>query len=67
VANPPPPPPPAPVKMSISTTDSWGSPCRKLVDSMPRPLTAPPSVIVRSCGTTYGMRPSGRVASTRSS
>ena len=58
---------PAPVKMSISSTDSCGSPLRKLVDSMPSPDTAPPSVIVRSCGTTYGIRPWGSVASTRSS
>ena len=34
---------------------------------MPSPATAPPSVMVLSCGTTSGIRPCGRVASTRSS
>ena len=58
---------PAPVKTSISSTDSCGSPLRKLVDSMPSPVTAPPRVIVRSCGTTSGISPCGSVASTRSS
>ena len=43
---------PAPVRISISRTDSCGSPCRNDVDSMPSPATAPPRVIVLSCGTT---------------
>ena len=43
--------------MSISSTDSCGSPLRNDVDSMPRPVTAPPRVIVLSCGTTYGIKP----------
>ena len=34
---------------------------------MPSPVTAPPSVIVFSCGTTIGVSPCGRVAATRSS
>ena len=34
---------------------------------MPRPVTAPPSVMVFSSGTTSGIRPCGRVASHRSS
>lgn len=42
-------------------------PSLKLVDSMPSPVTAPPSVMVLSCGTTYGMSPCGSVASTRCS
>ena len=58
---------PAPVNTSISSTDSCGSPLRNDVDSMPRPVTAPPRVIVRSWGTTIGISPWGRVASTRSS
>ena len=36
-------------------------------ESVPSPVTAPPRVIVRSCGTTSGIRPCGSVASTRSS
>jgi hypothetical protein len=44
-----------------------GRPDRNDDASMPRPVTAPPSVIVRSCGTTSGMRPWGSVAATRSS
>ena len=43
-----------PVRMSISSTDSCGRPLRNEVDSMPSPVTAPPSVIVFSCGTTSG-------------
>ncbi len=58
---------PAPVRMSISSTDSCGSPARNDEDSIPRPVTAPPSVIVLSCGTTIGVSPCGRVAATRSS
>ena len=58
---------PVPVKMSISSTDSCGIPLRNEVASMPIPVTAPPSVIVRSCGTTYGIIPYAKVASTRSS
>ena len=34
---------------------------------MPRPVTAPPRVIVLSSGTTSGIRPCGSVASHRSS
>ncbi|SIK95410.1 Uncharacterised protein [Mycobacteroides abscessus subsp. abscessus] len=34
---------------------------------MPSPVTAPPSVIVLSCGTTSGESPWARVAATRSS
>ena len=55
-----------PVSTSISSTDSWGSPLRNDEDSMPSPVTAPPRVIVRSCGTTSGISPWARVASTRS-
>ena len=51
----------------MAVTDSCGRPLRSEVDSMPRPVTAPPRVIVLSCGTTNGIRPCGRVASTRSS
>ena len=40
---------------------------RNDVDSMPSPETAPPSVIVFSCGTTSGANPQRRVAATRSS
>ena len=58
---------PAPVRMSISRTDSCGNPLRNDVDSIPRPVTAPPRVIVLSCGTTRGARPWGSVAATRSS
>ena len=58
---------PAPVRTSISSTDSCGRPLRNDVDSMPSPVTAPPSVIVRSWGTTSGISPCGSVASTRSS
>jgi hypothetical protein len=43
---------PEPVKTSISSTDSCGSPLRKLVDSIPSPVTAPPNVMVLSWGTT---------------
>ena len=48
-------------------TDSCGSPLRNDEDSMPSPVTAPPRVIVLSCGTTSGISPYGRVASTRCS
>ncbi len=58
---------PVPVRMSISRTDSWGSPLRNDVDSMPSPVTAPPRVMVLSCGTTSGDSPYGSVAATRSS
>ena len=58
---------PAPVSTSISSTDSCGVPLRKLELSIPRPVTAPPKVIVLSCGTTSGINPCGRVASTKSS
>src|SRR3984893_16050805 len=53
--------------MSISNTDSCGSPLRNDADSIPSPVTAPPSVIVFSCGTTSGDNPYGSVAATRSS
>ena len=53
--------------MSISNTDSCGSPLRNDADSMPNPVTAPPRVIVFSCGTTSGDNPWGSVAATRSS
>ena len=56
---------PSPVRISASSTDSCGSPDRNEDASMPRPVTAPPRVIVRSCGTTRGMRPCGSVAATR--
>ncbi len=46
---------PSPVRISISSTDSCGMPLRSEVDSMPSPVTAPPRVIVLSCGTTSGM------------
>ena len=52
---------PSPVSTSISSTDSCGQPLRNDDDSMPRPVTAPPSVIVLSCGTTSGIRPYGSV------
>jgi hypothetical protein len=58
---------PAPVSTSISSTDSCGSPLRKDVASIPSPVTAPPSVIVRSWGTTRGIRPCGSVVATSSS
>ena len=58
---------PSPVRICISSTDSCGMPLRSEVDSMPRPLTAPPRVIVLSCGTTIGMRPCRSVAAVRSS
>ena len=48
-------------------TDSCGIPLRNDADSMPRPVTAPPSVMVLSCGTTSGASPKGSVAATRSS
>src|SRR5699024_5104493 len=49
------------------STDSCGRPRRNDEDSIPRPVTAPPRVMVLSCGTTYGISPYGSVASTRSS
>ena len=52
---------------SSSRTDSWGQPLRNEVDSIPMPLTAPPSVIVLSSGTTSGISPYDSVALTRSS
>ena len=55
---------PVPMRMSIERTDSCGSPFRKLLASIPRPVTAPPTVMVRNCGTTSGMTPAARVAST---
>ncbi len=58
---------PSPVRISISSTDSCGMPLRSELDSMPRPVTAPPMVIVLSCGTTSGMSPCGKVAPARSS
>ena len=58
---------PAPVRMSRSSTDSWGSPARQDDASMPRPVTAPPRVMVLSWGTTSGINPYGNVAATRSS
>ena len=58
---------PVPVRMSISSTDSCGRPLRNDADSMPSPVTAPPSVMVFSCGTTSGDSPYGSVAATRSS
>ena len=57
---------PLPVRMSISSTDSWGNPLRNDVDSIPSPVTAPPRVMVFSCGTTSGANPYGSVAATRS-
>ncbi len=45
--------------MSISSTDSCGRPLRNDADSMPSPVTAPPRVIVLSCGTTSGAQPVG--------
>ncbi len=51
----------------MSSTDSCGDPLRQLPLSMPSPVTAPPRVMVRSCGTQSGTRPCGRVAATRSS
>ena len=51
----------------MSSTDSCGSPLRNELDSIPSPVTAPPSVIVFSCGTTSGISPYASVASTRSS
>jgi hypothetical protein len=51
----------------MSSTDSCGRPLRNDVDSMPSPVTAPPSVIVFSCGTTSGANARGSVAATRSS
>jgi len=39
---------------------------RNDADSIPRPDTAPPTVIVFNCGTTSGANPYGRVAATRS-
>lgn len=51
----------------MSSTDSCGDPLRQLALSMPSPVTAPPRVMVRSCGTHSGTRPWGRVAATRSS
>ena len=53
--------------MSSSSTDSCGKPARNDDDSIPSPVTAPPSVIVRNWGTTIGINPCGRVAATRSS
>ena len=58
---------PAPVRISISSADSCGSPFRYDEDSMPSPVTAPPRVMVFSCGTTSGISPWGSVASTRAS
>ena len=58
---------PAPVSTSISRTASCGSPSRNELDSMPSPVTAPPRVMVFSCGTTVGISPCGSVASTRCS
>ncbi|CFR75156.1 Uncharacterised protein [Mycobacterium tuberculosis] len=45
------------MRISISSTDSWGRPLRNDADSIPKPVTAPPNVIVLSCGTTNGDRP----------
>ena len=58
---------PVPVRTSRLSTDSCGSPLRKDDDSMPRPVTAPPRVMVFSCGTTSGISPWASVASTRCS
>jgi hypothetical protein len=55
---------PSPSSTSISSTVSCTRPWRCEEDSMPTPATAPPSVIVFSCGTTAGMTPCGRQAST---
>mmetsp|Transcript_106375 Transcript_106375/g.297849 ORF Transcript_106375/g.297849 Transcript_106375/m.297849 type:complete len:223 (-) Transcript_106375:8-676(-) len=47
-------------KMSASSNPSWKKPCLKEEDSTPMPTMAPPTVIVRSSGTTRGTRPSRR-------
>jgi hypothetical protein len=58
---------PSPVRISISVTDSCVIPLRSEVDSTTSPETAPPMVIVLSCGTTIGISPWRRVASARCS
>src|SRR3954469_17761417 len=58
---------PSPSSTSISSAPSCTSPWRCEEDSMPTPASAPPSVIVFSCGTTAGITPCGRHASTSAS
>ena len=48
---------PVPVRISMDSTVSCTRPYLKEDDSMPSPLTAPPSVMVFNCGTTAGSRP----------
>ncbi len=49
---------------SYRTHESWKPPYMKEPDSIEQPATAPPTVMVRSSGTTVGIRPCGSVAST---
>src|SRR4051812_1624437 len=58
---------PSPSSTSISSAPSCTRPWRCEEDSIPTPASAPPSVMVLSCGTTAGMTPRARQASTSAS
>src|SRR5689334_19920139 len=57
---------PSAVTTSYSRQVSWKPPYRYDIDSIEQPLTAPPTVIDSSSGTTIGTSPNFKVASTRS-
>src|SRR6266851_239486 len=58
---------PSPSRTSISSTVSCTRPWRCEEDSMPTPATAPPRVMVLSCGTTAGITPCARHSATSAS
>src|SRR3989442_419534 len=58
---------PSPSRTSISSMLSCTRPWRCEEDSMPTPATAPPRVMVFSCGTTAGITPCARHSATSAS